>query len=87
MVAKYNEKNDKKKQNEGMRKNYEAKSLDETINNAMIDLSITSDKLVYNVLQNDSACFLCIGSKPFIIEAYSKDDKEAVYKDKKMINL
>ena len=42
-----------------MRKNYEAKSLDETINNAMIDLSITSDKLVYNVLQNDSACFLC----------------------------
>lgn len=64
-----------------MRKNYEASSLDEAINNAMIDLSITSDKLVYNVLQNGSAGFLGIGSKPFIIEAYSKDDKEEMYKD------
>ena len=64
-----------------MRKNYEANTLDEAINNAMIDLSITSDKLVYSVLQNGSAGFLGIGSKPFIIEAYSKDDKEEVYKD------
>ena len=70
-----------------MRKNYEASTLDEAINNAMIDLSITSDKLVYNVVQIGSTGFLGIGSKPFIIEAYSKDDKEAVYKDKKMINL
>ena len=64
-----------------MRKNYEASTLDEAINNAMIDLSITSDKLVYNVIQTGSTGFLGIGSKPFIIEAYSKEDKEEVYKD------
>ena len=65
-----------------MRKIYEATTIDEAINNAMIDLNITSDKLVYNILQEGSNGFLGIGAKPFKIEAYSKDDKEELYKDK-----
>ena len=64
-----------------MRKIVSGQTLDEAINNAMIELSITSDKLVYNVIQEGSSGFLGIGSKDFQIEAYSKDDKEEMYKD------
>ena len=63
-----------------MRKTFKADTLDSAINNAMIELSITSDKLAYEVIQEGTAGFLGIGAKPFIIEAYSKDDKEELYK-------
>ena len=55
-------------------------TLDEAINNAMIELSTTSDNVSYEVVQEGSTGFFGIGSKPFIIEAYRKDDKEEVYK-------
>lgn len=55
-------------------------TLDEAINNAMIELSTTSDNLSYEVKQEGSSGFLGIGAKPFIIEAYKLDDKEENYK-------
>ena len=55
-------------------------TLDEAINNAMIELSTTSDNITYEIRQEGSSGFLGIGSKPYIIEAYRKDDKEENYK-------
>ena len=55
-------------------------TLDEAINNAMIELSTTSDNVLYDVVQEGSTGFFGLGSKPYIIEAYKKDDKEEIYK-------
>ena len=55
-------------------------TLDGAINNAMIELSITSDRLKYEIIQEGTTGFLGIGSKPFIIEAYDKEDKEEQYR-------
>ena len=55
-------------------------TLDEAINNAMIELSTTSDNILYDIVQQGSSGFLGIGAKPFIIDAYKKDDKEENYK-------
>lgn len=63
-----------------MRIQIKGETLDEAINNAMIELSTTSDNVGYEIIQNGSNGFLGIGSKPFIIEAYKKDDKEEKYK-------
>lgn len=63
-----------------MRIQSKGETLDEAINNAMIELSTTSDNLAYELVQEGSAGFFGIGSKPFIIEAYKKDDKEEIYK-------
>ncbi|MCQ2609560.1 MAG: KH domain-containing protein [Lachnospiraceae bacterium] len=57
-------------------------SLNEAIGNAMIELSTTSDNVAYEVKQEGTEGFLGIGSKPYIIEAYKKDDKEEAYKQK-----
>ena len=59
-----------------MRIEAKGETLDEAINNAMIELATTSDNISYEVVQTGSSGFLGIGSKPFIIEAYKKDDKE-----------
>lgn len=63
-----------------MRIQIKGETLDEAINNAMIELSTTSDNLGYEIIQNGTNGFLGLGSKPFIIEAYKKDDKEEKYK-------
>ena len=63
-----------------MRIQIKGETLDEAINNAMIELSTTSDDIAYDVIQEGSQGFLGIGSKPYIIEAYKKDDKEEKYK-------
>ena len=63
-----------------MRIEAKGETLDEAINNAMIELSTTSDNISYEVIQEGSSGFLGIGSKPFIIEAFKKDDKEEKYK-------
>ena len=55
-------------------------TIDEAINNAMIELSTISDNLAYDVIQEGSTGFFGIGAKPFIISAYRKDDKEEIYK-------
>ena len=63
-----------------MRIEAKGETLDEAINNAMIELATTSDNISYDVVQEGSSGFLGIGAKPFIIEAYKKDDKEESYK-------
>ena len=63
-----------------MRIEIKGETLDEAINNAMIELSTTSDNLEYEIKQEGSTGFLGIGAKPYIIEAYKKDDKEESYK-------
>lgn len=63
-----------------MRIEAKGETLDEAINNAMIELSTTSDNLSYEIKQEGSSGFLGIGAKPYIIEAYKKDDKEENYK-------
>lgn len=63
-----------------MRIQIKGETLNEAINNAMIELSTTSDNLEYEIIQKEASGFLGIGAKPCIIEAYKKDDKEEKYK-------
>ena len=51
-----------------------AKTVDEAITKALIELEITSDKLEYEVLEKGSAGFLGIGAKPAVIKARKKMD-------------
>ncbi len=55
-----------------------AKTVDEAITKALIELETTSDKLVYEVVDKGSAGFLGIGVKPAIIRAR----KELTLEDK-----
>lgn len=68
-----------------MRIQIKGETLDGAINNAMIELATTSDNVSYDIVQEGSQGFLGIGSKPFIIEAYKKDDKEEKYKKESLI--
>ncbi len=51
-----------------------AKTVDEAVTKALIELGITSDKLEYEILEKGSAGFLGIGSKPAVIKARKKLD-------------
>lgn len=53
-----------------------AKTLDDAITEALIQLGVTSDRLEYNVIEKGSAGFLGIGMKQAVIEAWKKKDKE-----------
>ena len=53
-----------------------AKTLDDAITEALIQLGVTSDRLEYNVIEKGSAGFLGIGMKQALIEAWKKEDKE-----------
>ncbi len=54
-----------------------AKTLDEAITKALLELQITSDHLYYEVVQKESSGFLGIfGGKPCIIRARAKSDDE-----------
>ena len=53
-----------------------AKTLDDAITEALIQLGVTSDRLEYNVIEKGSAGFLGIGMKQAVIEAWEKEDKE-----------
>lgn len=53
-----------------------AKTLDDAITEALIQLGVTSDRLEYNVIEKGSAGFLGIGKKQAVIEAWKKEDKE-----------
>ena len=55
-----------------------AKTVDEAITKALIELETTSDKLVYEVIDKGSSGFLGIGAKPAIIRAR----KEVTVEDK-----
>lgn len=53
-----------------------AKTLDDAITEALIQLGVTSDRLEYNVIEKGSVGFLGIGMKQAVIEAWKKEDKE-----------
>ena len=53
-----------------------AKTWDDAITEALIQLGVTSDRLEYNVIEKGSAGFLGIGMKQAVIEAWKKEDKE-----------
>ena len=50
-----------------------AKTVDEAVTKALIELETTSDKLTYEVVEKGSAGFLGIGSNPAIIRAKKKE--------------
>ncbi len=52
---------------------FSAKTVDEAVTKALIELGTTSDKLEYEVVDKGSAGFLGIGSKPAIIRAKKKE--------------
>ena len=54
-------------------KEFAAKTLDEAIANAIIELETSSDHLEYEVIQNGTSGFFGIGAKPAIIKARKKD--------------
>lgn len=55
-----------------------AKTKDEAITKALIQLSTTSDRLSYDVLVQGSNGIFGIGAKPWIIEAYAKEPVEEI---------
>ena len=50
-----------------------AKTVDEAVTKALIELETTSDKLEYEVVDKGSTGFLGIGAKPAIIRARKKE--------------
>ena len=59
------------------RYNFSAKTLDEAITKACVELGVTSDMLDYSVVEQGSAGLLGIGARPWIIAACSKELLEA----------
>ena len=55
-----------------------AKTLDDAITEALIQLGVTSDKLEYEVIEKGSAGFLGIGMKQAVIEAWKKEEEPEV---------
>ena len=53
-----------------------AKTLDDAITEALIQLGVTSDRLEYNVIEKGSAGFLGIGMKQAVIEARRKVEEK-----------
>ena len=55
-----------------------AKTLDDAITEALIQLGVTSDKLDYDVIEKGSAGFLGIGAKQAVIRARRKVEEVEV---------
>ena len=53
-----------------------AKTLDDAITEALVQLGVTSDKLEYEVIEKGSAGFIGIGMKQAVIEAWKKEEKQ-----------
>ena len=58
-----------------------AKTVNDAITEACQKLTVTSDKLEYEVIEEGSAGFLGIGSKPAVIKARVKSSVEDTAKD------
>ena len=58
-----------------------AKTVDDAITEALIQLGVTSDKLEYEVIEKGSAGFLGIGMKQAVIEARRKPEPEPVVEE------
>ena len=57
-------------------KDFTAKTVDEAITQACLDLGVTSDRLEYDVIQEATGGFLGIGSRPAIIRARARSEEE-----------
>ena len=55
-----------------------AKTVDDAITEALIQLGVTSDKLEYEVIEKGSAGFLGIGMKQAVIEARKKEEEVVI---------
>lgn len=55
-----------------------AKTLDDAITEALVQLGVTSDKLEYEVIEKGSSGFLGIGMKQAVIEAWKKEEKQEI---------
>ena len=53
-----------------------AKTLDDAITEALIQLGVTSDQLEYDIIEKGSAGFLGIGMKQAVIKARRKPEKD-----------
>ena len=60
-----------------------AKTMEEAITKATIQLQTTSDRISYTVLVQGSKGILGIGAKPWIIEAFVKEEAENALEEKK----
>ena len=60
-----------------------AKTVEEAITKALIELGTTSDKLVYEIVDKGSTGFLGLGAKPAVISAR----KELTLEDKAVLFL
>ena len=54
-------------------KEFKAKTVEEALMNASIELGVASDELDYEVIDKGSSGFLGIGAKPVVIKAKKKD--------------
>lgn len=55
---------------------FSAKTVEDAVTKALIELGTTSDKLEYEVVEKGSAGFLGIGAKPAVIRARKKESRE-----------
>ena len=53
-----------------------AKTLDDAITEALVQLGVTSDRLEYDVIEKGSAGFLGIGMKQAVIRAWRKEEPQ-----------
>ena len=59
-----------------------ARTLDDAITEASIQLGVTSDRMEYNVIEKGSAGFLGIGMKQAVIEAWKKEDLKGLKEER-----
>ena len=59
-------------------KEYQAKTVEDAITNACVDLGLTTDQLVYEVVEKGTSGFLGIGSKPAVIKAKKNESVQDI---------
>ena len=59
-----------------------AKTVDDAITDAMIQLGVTSDRLEYEVIEKGSSGFLGIGMKQAVIDAWKKEEAKVPFSKK-----
>ena len=64
-----------------------AKTVDDAITEALIQLGVTSDRLEYEVIEKGSAGFLGIGMKQAVIEARRKKEEPEDQVDLEISNI
>ena len=57
-------------------KEYSGKTVEEALTNATVDMGITSDEVVYEVIEKGSAGFLGFNAKPAVIKARKKVESD-----------